>query len=362
MSDKFVSERNLTFLLYETHKAQDLCNQPYYREHTPEVFEMALTTAIKLATEMLYPALREMDQKPPRLDNGQVKVHPLVREFLAECGTGGWISANAPFEVGGQQLPSIMTSAFHFVFGAANYSASVYPGLTTGAAHLIESFGTEDLIDAYLPNMFEGKWQGTMALTEPQAGSSLSDLVTAAEPTDQGYFKIRGQKIFISAGDHDAVENVAHLLLARIKGAPPGVRGISLFVVPKKRITGHDGLEPNDVTVTTVYHKLGYKGAPITQLSLGENDDCRGYLLGKPNEGLKYMFQMMNEARIGVGLGATAIASAAYHASLKYFVSGLRDASLRAKILWRRRPRSSITLTSGECCCSKDRSSRAPCP
>ena len=122
MSDKFVSERNLTFLLYEVHRAQELCNHPYYREHTPEVFEMALTTAIKLANEMLYPALREMDQNPPRLDNGEVKVHPLVKQFLHECGTGGWISANASFEAGGQQLPSMITSALHFVFGAANYS------------------------------------------------------------------------------------------------------------------------------------------------------------------------------------------------------------------------------------------------
>ena len=169
----------------------------------------------------------------------------------------------------------------------------------------------------YVPRMLSGEWQGTMALTEPQAGSSLSDILTQAQPTDQGFYQIRGQKIFISAGDHDGVDNVVHLMLAKIKGAPAGVKGISLFVVPKKRIEGQE-LVFNDLQVAGVYHKLGYRGAPITQLSLGENDDCRGYLVGEPHQGLAYMFQMMNEARINVGVGAAAIASAAYYASLEY--------------------------------------------
>ncbi|MGC8604749.1 MAG: acyl-CoA dehydrogenase, partial [Desulfomonilaceae bacterium] len=149
-------------------------------------------------------------------------------------------------------------------------------------------------------------------------GSSLSDIVTQAEPTDEGYYRIRGQKIFISAGDHDGADNVIHMMIARIKGAPPGVKGISLFLVPKLRITNDGRLEPNDVTVTTVYHKLGYRGCPITQLSLGENNDCRAYLVGEPNKGLSYMFQMMNEARLGVGMQATAISTAAYYSALEY--------------------------------------------
>ena len=232
--------------------------------------------------------------------------------------TAWWIGANAPFELGGQQLPISVTAACHFVMAAANYSASVYPLLCSGASHLIESFGSQELIDTYVPRMFSGQWQGTMALTEPQAGSSLSDVTTRAEPTDEGYYRIRGQKIFISAGDHDGCDNVVHLMLAKIPGAPAGVKGISLFVVPKLRISESGELVPNDVTVTTVYHKLGYRGAPITQLSIGENNDCRGFLVGEPHRGLSYMFQMMNEARIEVGMGATAIASAAYCASLEY--------------------------------------------
>jgi butyryl-CoA dehydrogenase len=156
-----------------------------------------------------------------------------------------------------------------------------------------------------------------MALTEPQAGSSLADILTMAELTDKGYYKLHGQKIFISVGDHDGVDNVIHLLLARIKGAPSGVKGISLFLVPKKRIE-NGKLVPNDINVAAIYHKLGFRGSPITQLSLGENNDCRGYLVGEPHKGLVYMFQMMNETRLQVGLGATAIASAAYYASLEY--------------------------------------------
>jgi len=190
--------------------------------------------------------------------------------------------------------------------------------LTSGAAHLIESFGTKEQIDHYIPKMFAGLWQGTMALTEPQAGSSLADISTIAVPAGDGYYNIRGQKLFISAGDHDGVENVVHLALARIKDAPAGVKGISLFIVPKYRAGENGKLVFNDVNCAGIYHKLGYRGAPITQLSFGENDDCRGYLIAQPGKGLFAMFQMMNAARIEVGLGAAAIASAAYYAALEY--------------------------------------------
>lgn len=318
MADRFVSERNLKFLLYEVFDLESLTRYPYYQDHSRETFDLVLETALRLARDLLKPVLREMDQDPPKFSGGKVTVHPSVRKIMRECGEGGWIAAHAPYELGGQQLPLLMTSACRFIFSAANYSASVYPFLTTGAAHLIESFGSQELKETYIPKMFSGEWQGTMALTEPQAGSSLSDIVTQAEPTPDGYYKIRGQKIFISTGDHDGVDNVVHLMLAKIKGAPPGVKGISLFVVPKLRPEPDGSLVPNDVVVTQIYHKLGYRGAPITQLSLGENDDCRGYLVGEPHKGLSYMFQMMNEARIDVGMGAAAIASAAYYASLEY--------------------------------------------
>jgi butyryl-CoA dehydrogenase len=317
MSEKFISLRNLKFLLYEVHDVESLIRYSRFQDHDRETFDMILEAAFRVGRELLRPKLEEMDRLAPEYAAGRVKVHPMVRTFMNECGEGGWISAAAPFDLGGQQLPRSLIAACNFIWGAANYSASVYPLLTAGAAHLIESFGSAEIRQRFIPNMYAGKWQGTMALTEPQAGSSLADITTTAEPTNDGYFKIRGQKIFISAGDHDGVDNVVHLLLARIKGAPSGVRGISLFVVPRFRPEGDD-FAFNDVNTAGVYHKLGYRGCPITHLSIGENDDCRGWLIGEPHKGLGYMFQMMNDARIEVGIGAAAIASAAYYASLAY--------------------------------------------
>ncbi len=318
MAEKFVGERNLRFLLYEVFDASSLIKYPRYAEHSREVFDMIIETALKLGRDLFKPTLREMDKNQPEFVDGRVKVHPKVREIMRICGDGGWISATAPAELGGQQLPSMVGYIPMFIYSAANYAASVYPYLTAGAAHLIYSFGTEELINTYIPSMYAGQWQGTMALTEPQAGSSLSDITTVAAPTDHGYHLMRGQKIFISTGDHDGVENVVHLLLARIAGAPAGVKGISLFVVPKMRPDGNGGLVSNDVHVTGIYHKMGYRGAPITHLSFGDNGDCRGSLVGQPNRGLPYMFQLMNEARIAVGIAATGIASAAYYTALEY--------------------------------------------
>jgi alkylation response protein AidB-like acyl-CoA dehydrogenase len=331
VADKFLSERNLKFQLYEVLNLEQLTAYPYFEDHSREIFDMVMDTAIRIGREQLWPIFQEMDKKAPELVDGQVRVHPFVRTFMRECGEDGWISAQAPYDIGGQQMPMTMIALTKFIFAAANYSASVYPMLTTGAAHLIESFASEELKETYIPKMFAGEWQGTMALTEPQAGSSLSDITTSAEPTDEGYYRIKGQKIFISAGDHDGVDNVVHLMLAKIKGAPPGVKGISLFVVPKYRPDGSGGLTGNDVLAAGVFHKMGYRGAPITQLSLGENDNCRGWLVGEPHKGLSYMFQMMNSARIEVGSGAAAKASAAYYASLSYAKERPQGRRLTAK-------------------------------
>ena len=318
MAEKFVSKRNLDFLLFEVFDVESLTEFKYFEEHSREIFDMVLETAIKMGTDMMRPCLVEMDQSPPEYVGETARVHPTVRAFMQECGEGGWIGALAPYELGGQQLPQMIMAVVRFIWAAANYSLSVYPGLTTGASDLIETFGNEEQMETYVQKMFAGQWGGTMALTEPQAGSSLSDITTTAEPTDLGYYLLRGQKIFISAADHDGVENVINLMLAKIKGAPPGVKGISLFIVPKKRI-GDDGeLEPNDIVLTGIYHKLGYRGTPLTQLSIGDNNDCRAYLVGEPHRGLFYMFRMMNGARLEVGIGAAGIASAAYYTALEY--------------------------------------------
>ena len=331
MATKFVSERNIKFLLYEVFDVESLTKYEYYSEHNRKMFDMVLKAALKLGKDLLFPIFEEMDRNQPELVNGEVKVHPSVKTIMKEFGEGGWISSRVAYDQDGEQLPSMVADICEFIFAAANYSANAYPGLTFGASHLIESFGGKELYDTYVPRMRAGEWQGTMALTEAEAGSSLSDITTMAEPTDEGYYRIKGQKIFISAGDHDGVENVVHLMLAKIEGAPAGVKGISLFLVPKKRIDDSGNLVSNDVVASGVYHKLGYRGCPIVQLSIGDKNDSRGWLVGEPHNGLRYMFQMMNEARIGVGMGATAMATAAYYASLDYSKTRLQGRKLSRK-------------------------------
>ncbi len=318
MSSKFYSKENLHFLLHEVFDIEGLCKKELFKEHSPESLDMILDAAASLSQDHLRRILVEMDTHPPRLENGRIKVHPKMRELMQTFGRDGWISMSSPHEFGGQQVPFTIMQATGFIMGAANYSTMVYPFLTTGAAHLIESFGSDKLKQTYIPKMYAGEWQGTMAMTEPDAGSSLSDLVTTAIPTVEGHYLIRGQKIFISCGDSDAVDNIVHLMLARIEGAPAGTKGISLFVVPRLRPEASGKLAFNDVNTAGVFHKMGYHGAPIAHLIMGESNDCHGYLVGEEHKGLSYMFQMMNEARIGVGCNAVSIASAAYYNSLDY--------------------------------------------
>ena len=347
MAQQFFSKRNLQFLLYEVFDTQQLTKYEYFQDHAPETFDMVLDSAEQIATTMLKPLLTEMDRKEPQLVDGKIKIHEGMFPILKKFGEDGWINAGFDYKDGGQQIPSTVLNLAAFIFQAANYSSSVFPFLTSGAANLLRSFGSQELRDAFTPKMYAGEWQGTMALTEPDAGSSLSDITTSAELTaHDGVYKIKGQKIYISAGDHDGCENVVHLMLAKIKGGPTGAKGISLFAVPQKRVmndelgvmnyeeinrtqTEHqtsdrsDGriehqLIDNDVITAGVYHKMGYKGAPIAHLMVGSNDNTLGYLVGEPHKGLSYMFQMMNEARIGVGMNAAAIGTAAFYASLEY--------------------------------------------
>ncbi|MCX6067118.1 MAG: acyl-CoA dehydrogenase family protein, partial [Chloroflexi bacterium] len=186
MTARFVSKRNLEFLLYEVFDLLSLTKHAYYREHDRQMFTMVLETSLKMAEETFLPILAEMDRQPPELAAGTVKVHPAVRKILRDFGEGGWIGSIHPESVGGFQLPLMLDNACSFVFSAANYSAIIYPGLSKGAAGLIINFGSQELIDAYIPKLLSGEWQGTMALTEPQAGSSLTDLTTTAEPTANG--------------------------------------------------------------------------------------------------------------------------------------------------------------------------------
>ncbi|NID11373.1 acyl-CoA dehydrogenase [Fibrivirga algicola] len=326
----FYSPRDLRFHLYEVIQADQLTQLPRFADHDRTSFDMVLDAAGQISETLLRPLLTVMDREEPQLVDGKIRVHPQMGAIIRRFGDDGWINAPFDYDEGGQQLPATIMNAATFIFGAANYSSSVFPFLTTGAANLLRSFGSKELVDWFTPMMYAGRWQGTMALTEPDAGSSLSDMITAAEPTDvPGQYRIRGQKIYISAGDHDACENVVHLMLAKIKGGPAGAKGISLFAVPQKRLSTWgqrttdtlsttNQLVDNDVQTAGMYHKMGYKGAPIAHLMIGSGEGAIGYLVGEPHQGLRYMFQMMNEARVGVGMNAVSIGTAAYYASLAY--------------------------------------------
>ncbi|MCB9580192.1 MAG: acyl-CoA dehydrogenase [Polyangiaceae bacterium] len=317
MANPLISDRHVEFLLFELFDAEGLCGLPHFADHSRETFELYLASAKRLARDVLFPAYRPFDEAPPVLERGRVKVHPLLHDILPQMVELGIIAATRPADVGGQQLPLLVACMANAYLMAANASAYGFIGLTSGAGRLLESFGSEALKREYMEPMYEGRWAGTMALTEPQAGSSLTDVQTHATPTDQGYHLIRGSKIFISGGDQDVTENIVHLLLARIDGAPPGIKGVSLFAVPRLRREG-DRLVPNDVAVTGAIHKIGWRGLPSLALDYGENDDCRGWLVGEPHQGIRYMFQMMNEARLMVGVNGVATASAAYHEALAY--------------------------------------------
>ena len=279
---------------------------------------MFLDSSKDFADRELFPYFKEMDENPAFHKDGQVYVHKQVETMMKKGGELGFISSSFDYEVGGLQIPLMASTASSYILDAANNHLPGYAGLTQGAAELIIHFAKKDLLDKYVPEMLAGNWGGTMCLTEPQAGSSLSDIVTKATPHENGYYNISGQKIFISAGDNQYLDNIVHLVLARIEGAPKGTKGISLFIVPKNRKLDDGSLEPNDVTSVADFQKMGQKGYCTTHLGFGDKEDCRGWLVGEENNGLRCMFVMMNAARIGVGRAASAIASAAYYASLQY--------------------------------------------
>ena len=305
------------FLLYSVLDAESLCNLEAYKQHSKETFDLYIDSVRRFARRELLATYKPMDEEPPVFRNGRVHTHPALPGLFEQMIEMGVLTATRPEAVGGQQMPVLVHTMASAYLMAANLSAYGYIGLTVGAAHLIEAFGTEELKERFMTKMYAGEWTGTMALTEPQAGSSLGDITSSATPTDDGYYLIKGSKIFISGADHGIRENVVNLALARIDGAPDGTKGISLFAIPRLREEGGT-LVSNDVTVAGLIHKIGWRGLPSVALEFGDEGDCRGWLVGEPNQGLRYMFQMMNEARLMVGINAAATASVAYHESLAY--------------------------------------------
>ena len=316
-SNPLIDEGLVDFLLYSVLDAESLCELEAFQQHSRETFDMFIDSVRKFARRDLLPTYKPMDEEPPVFRDGRIHTHPALPALYEAMIDLGVLTATRPESVGGQQIPMLVHTLASAYLMAANLGAYGFVGLTHGAAHLIEAFGSDELKERFMTKMYGGEWTGTMALTEPHAGSSLGDLTTTAKPTDDGHYLIKGSKIFISGADHQLAENIVNLTLARIEGAPPGTKGISLFAIPRLREENGE-LVSNDVTVAGLIHKIGWKGLPSLALEFGDEGDCRGWLVGEPNQGLRYMFQMMNEARIMVGVNATASASAAYHESLAY--------------------------------------------
>ena len=313
-----VDERDMKFVLYEQLRMEGLCKFPLYADFSQETFDMVLEEVGKLAERAFYPSNKKGDEQGCRFENGQVKVPDSFHEPYRLYKEGGWLAMADPPEVGGQGLPVALAYACIEMLGAANWSLQMYSGLTHGAAHLLQQFGTPELQKLYMPNLFSGEWTGTMCLTEPGAGSDVGNLRTRAERQPDGTFKISGQKTFISSGMHDLTENNIHMVLARVDGAPKGTRGISIFLVPYLRLNESGELVDNDVVCAGIEHKMGIHGSATCTLNFGENGGSVGYLMGEENKGMSIMFEMMNEARLFVGMQGLAHASTAYMHALQY--------------------------------------------
>lgn len=316
---QLINDKDLNFLLYQVFSAEQLTQFERYSEHDRSTFDAILNTANHVATEYFAPHNAKADQQEPIFDGQKVTTIPEVKEAWKHFVQTGLLSASHDYDNGGMQLPTLINMACNAYFMSANPSTVAYPFLTAAAANLIQAFGTTQQKQTFLTHMFSGRFSGTMALTEPDVGSSLGDLSTKAIPQADGSYLMKGQKMFISGGDQDITENIVHLVLARIQNAPQGVKGISLFIVPKFKAHADGTLgEPNDVQLAGLLHKMGYRGTTSTILSFGEQNQCQGFLIGEAGHGLKYMFKMMNEARVGVGLGAAMIGYRGYLESLDY--------------------------------------------
>ncbi|UJB19960.1 MULTISPECIES: acyl-CoA dehydrogenase [Lysobacter] len=318
-SSPLIDRRHLDFMLYELLEVERLARYPRFAEHGRETFDAAIELAHQLAVSKFLPHNRKSDLNEPRMVDGRVELIPEIGESLRAFNEAGFMAVLADFEDGGMQLPFVIGAVCDCMFSAANPSTVAYPALARGVANLLEAYASDDQKRLYMKPIVDGRYYGTMCLSEPQAGSSLADIKTQAEPQADGSYRISGAKMWISAGDHELGENIVHLVLAKIPGGPPGVRGISLFIVPRWRV-GDDGARGprNDVSLAGLNHKMGQRGSVNTFLKFGESGDCHGYLVGQPHQGLTYMFHMMNEERIGVGLGAVQQGSAAYLYSLQY--------------------------------------------
>lgn len=316
---QYYDPKTLSFLLSDVHQLEELLKADRYAAFDKQSIDLLLDAVKDFSDTSLFPYVKKMDEKPSVFKDGRVKVHEQFGPILKKSGEMELIGGFMDEEDGGMQLPLMVFNALYFIMEAANNHVTGYMGLTAGSANLIVNFGSEEIKNKYVPKMLTMEWSGTMCLTEPQAGSSLSDITSSAKPLGDGTYAIKGQKIFISASDHQFSKNFIHLVLARVDGAPAGTKGVSLFVVPQYNVQDDGSVgKYNHVDVVGEFEKLGQRGYCTNHLAFGDSGESVGYLVGEENKGLTYMFQMMNEARIATGRMGTGIASAAYYASLQY--------------------------------------------
>jgi alkylation response protein AidB-like acyl-CoA dehydrogenase len=319
MAQVISDRRDVDFVLYEQLNVEKLSGHEQFAEFNRKTIDLIVTEARNLAVKEMLPTRELGDQQGCSFDKGKVTVPESFHRIYELFTEGEWLAMAENPEWGGQGMPVSVAMAAGEYFNGANFPFMIYPGLSHGAGRLVESFGTEKQKKLYLKKMYSGQWGGTMLLTEPEAGSDVGALTTSAVKGEDGTYAITGSKIFISAGEHDLTENIIHPVLARIEGAPAGTKGISLFLVPKIWVNEDGTLgEPNDVVCTGIEEKMGIHGNSTCSLTLGGNGKCRGTLLGEENKGMRAMFQMMNEARLLVGLQGFCCASSAYLYALNY--------------------------------------------
>lgn len=319
MAQQIADRRDVEFVLHEQLNVESLSQFDLFAEFNKKAIDLILSEARNLAVKELLPAQPDGDRQGARFENGHVTLPESFHRAWEHFNAGEWLAMSENPQWGGQGMPRTLALAAGDYFNGANLAFMMYAGLTHGAGKLIEAFGSQKQKELYLKKMYTGQWTGTMLLTEPEAGSDLGPLTTAAVKNGDGTYAITGNKIFISSGEHDLAENIIHPVLARIEGAPQGTKGISLFLVPKIWVNDDGSLgEPNDVICTGVEEKMGIHGNATCSLSLGSKGKCRGTLLGEENKGMREMFLMMNEARLLVGLQGLACASAAYMHAVNY--------------------------------------------
>jgi len=326
MSSLVLSRRDLDFLLYDWLQVTKLCERPRYAEHSRETLDAALDVAEAVATTYFAPFNKKGDQQEPRYENGRVETVPELAVALKEFASSGFLAADKDQQFGGMQLPVVVERACFAWFLGANYGFACYPLLTRANAGLLLHYGNAEQIESYVYPMLDGRFSGTMCLSEPGAGSALTEVRTRAEPQSDGSYRLFGSKMWVSGGEHEATENIIHLVLARIPGSPPGVKGLSLFLVPRLLLTEKGtSSQRNDIALAGLNHKMGTRSAVNCLLNFGEGRfrpagavGAKGWLVGAVNQGLACMFMMMNEARIAVGLSATALGYTAYLHSLDY--------------------------------------------